>query len=267
VLGYAPEDLIGVYYSELVLPDDRDAMVTAIGSLTVAEAEVSRDSRLRRPDGQDRWIKTYLRLVVDPFSGKPEMLTATVRDITERKTAEQRVADERRELQGLAFRDGLTGLFNRRHFDRELERVWRQHAQADSQSPVAAIMIDIDAFKNYNDHYGHQSGDECLRRVAQAIASAATRPTDVAARYGGEEFALILADTDQHGALIVAERIRTSPSGIVTISVGVAAQRPGHDGDGRALVAAADRALYGAKQRGRNRTCMVDTDVVSHVAG
>jgi diguanylate cyclase (GGDEF)-like protein len=253
-------------------------MVTAIGSLTVAEAEVSRDSRLRRPDGQDHWIKTYLRLVVDQFSGKPEMLTATVRDITERKTAEQRVADERRELQGLAFRDGLTGLFNRRHFDRELERVWRQHAQADSQSPVAAIMIDIDAFKNYNDHYGHQSGDECLRRVAQAIASAARRPTDVAARYGGEEFALILADTDQHGALIVAERIRTSieslrishpacPSGIVTISVGVAAQRPGHDGDGRALVAAADRALYGAKQRGRNRTCMVDTDVVSHVAG
>jgi diguanylate cyclase (GGDEF)-like protein len=206
------------------------------------------------------------------------MLTVTVRDMTERKTAEQRLADERTELQGLAFRDGLTGLFNRRHFDRELERVWRQHAQADKPSFVAAIMIDIDAYKNYNDHYGHQSGDDCLRRVAQAIASAARRPTDVVARYGGEEFALILADTDQHGALIVAERIRTGierlriahptgPSGIVTISAGVAAQRPGDDADRSALVAAADRALYGAKQRGRNRTCVVDADVVSPVAG
>ena len=278
VLGYAPEDLIGVYYPELVLPDDREAMVSAIESLTVTETELSRDSGLRRPDGEARWIKTYLRLVVDPFSGKPEMLTVTVRDITERKTAEQRLADERRELQGLAFRDGLTGLFNRRHFDRELERVWRQHAQANSQSPVAAIMIDIDAYKNYNDHYGHQRGDECLRQVAQAIASAARRPTDVVARYGGEEFALILADTDQHGALIVAERIRTGienlriphpacPTGIVTISGGVAAQRPGQDGDGSALVAAADRALYAAKQRGRNRTCGVDADVASHAAG
>jgi diguanylate cyclase (GGDEF)-like protein len=254
-------------------------MVAAIESLTVAKTEVSQDSRLRHPGGQARWIKTYLRLVVDPFSGKPEMLTATVRDITERKTAEQRFADERKELQGLAFRDGLTGLFNRRHFDRELERIWHQHAQADSQNLVAAIMIDIDAYKSYNDHYGHQRGDECLRRVAQAIASAARRPTDVVARYGGEEFVLILADTDQHGALIVAERIRASienlriprpayPTGIVTVSVGVAAQRPGHDGDGSGgLVAAADRALYGAKQRGRNRTCMVDTDLVSHVPG
>jgi diguanylate cyclase (GGDEF)-like protein/PAS domain S-box-containing protein len=278
VLGYAPQDLIGVYYPELVLPDDREAMVNAIERLTVAETEVSRDSALRRPDGEARWIKTCLRLVVDPFSGKPEMLTATVRDITERKTAEQRLADERTELQGLAFRDGLTGLFNRRHFDRELERVWRQHAQADKPSFVAAIMIDIDAYKNYNDHFGHQSGDECLRRVAQTIASAARRPTDVVARYGGEEFALVLADTDQHGALIVAERVRTSierlriahptgPSGVVTISAGVAAQRPGDDADGSALVAAADRALYGAKQRGRNRTCVVDADVVSPVAG
>ncbi len=140
------------------------------------------------------------------------------------------------------------------------------------------MMIDIDAFKSYNDHDGHQSGDECLRRVAQAIASAARRPTDIAARYGGEEFALILADTDQHGALIVAERIRAGienlriphpacQTGIVTISVGVAAQRPGEDGDGSALVAAADKALYSAKQRGRNRACMVDTDVVSHIAG
>jgi len=166
---------------------------------------------------------------------------ATVRDITERKVVERRLADERRELQALVFRDGLTGLFNRRHFDRELQRQWRQEARAVSPSHVAVIMIDIDAFKKYNDHYGHPGGDECLRKIAQAIASAAMRPTDVVARYGGEEFALILQDTDQRGALIVAERIRATVenlriphpachTGNVTISVGVATQRSGEGG-------------------------------------
>jgi len=277
VLGYAPGDLIGVYYPKLVLPDDHDVLATTIANVAAGAPEASRDSRLRRLDGQVLWMETNLRLVIDPLSGKPEALTVTVRDITERKVAEQRVADERRKLQGLAFRDGLTGLFNRRYFDRELEHQWRQEARADSRSFVAVVMVDIDAYKDYNDHYGHQGGDDCLRTIAQAIASAARRPTDVVARYGGEEFVLLLGDTDQQGALIVAERVRATvenlriphlacPTGIVTISVGVAAQRPGEGGDGSGLVAAADRALYTAKREGRNRTCAVDVDDVDHAA-
>jgi diguanylate cyclase (GGDEF)-like protein len=132
-------------------------------------------------------------------------------------------------------------------------------------------MVDIDGYKSYNDRYGHQAGDECMRTVAQAIASSAKRPADIVARYGGDEFALILKDTDLDGARVVSERIRqaieslqiphvASPVGIVTVSCGVAAQRPGGSGDSLNLVAAADRALYAAKRRGRNRTCAAWAD-------
>jgi len=133
-------------------------------------------------------METHLRCVIDPFSGKPDSLTATIRNITEQKLADQRAADERAELQGLAFRDGQTGLFNRRHFDRELGRHWQQKSRADKRGILAVIMADVDAYKSYNDCYGHQRGDECLRTFAAAISSAASRVTDTVARYGGEEF-------------------------------------------------------------------------------
>ena len=271
VLGYAPDNLIGSYYPDLVLPDDRAALSATIEKMAMGTTEASHVSRLRRLDGQALWIETHLRLVISPFSGKPEALTATARDITERKAEEQRLADERRELQGLVYRDGLTGLFNRRHFDRELAHRWRQEARADSRIYMAVVMIDIDAYKSYNDHYGHRNGDDCLRAVARAIDSLTMRPSAIAARYGGEEFALILGDTDQQGALIVAERIRkgveslrishlASSTGIVTVSAGVAAQQPRAGSDASDLVEAADRALYVAKRGGRNRTCAAGTD-------
>lgn len=260
-----PDELIGAYLPDLVIADDREALATAIEKLALGASEISQVSRFRRSDGQILWLETYLRPVIDPFSGQPEALTATTRDITARKTAEQRLADERLELQGLAYRDGLTGLFNRRHFDLELESQWRQLAAIEGSGFTAVVMIDIDAYKSYNDHYGHQRGDECLRTVAQTIALSARRPTDIVARYGGEEFALILRETDLHGARVVAERIRraveglkvphlASHVGMVTISLGVAAQQPSEGGDAASLLAAADRALYEAKRRGRNQT-------------
>jgi diguanylate cyclase (GGDEF)-like protein/PAS domain S-box-containing protein len=266
-----PDDLIGAYLPDLVMVDDRDALAAAIEKLATGASEVSQVSRFRRSDGQVLWLETYLRPVIDPYSGQPETLTATTRDITARKAAEQRLADERLELQGLAFRDGLTGLFNRRHFDRELELQWRQLAGGDGLGFTAVVMIDVDAYKNYNDHYGHQHGDECLRTIARTIATSARRPTDIVARYGGEEFALILRDTDLQGAHVVAERIRravealhvphlASNEGVVTVSLGVAAQQPRQGGDAHSLVAAADRALYLAKRRGRNQTCVAGSD-------
>ncbi|MGF6726533.1 diguanylate cyclase (GGDEF)-like protein/PAS domain S-box-containing protein [Paraburkholderia sp. GAS41] len=259
------DELIGAYFPDLVIADDRAALATAIENLALGASEISQVSRFRRPDGQILWLETYLRPVIDPFSGQPESLTATTRDITARKAAEQRLADERLELQGLAYRDGLTGLFNRRHFDLELASQWRQLAAVEDSGFTAVVMIDIDAYKSYNDHYGHQRGDECLRTIAQTIAMSARRPTDIVARYGGEEFALILRETDLHGGRVVAERIRraveglqvphlASPVGMVTISLGVAALQPREGGDAASLVAAADRALYEAKRRGRNQT-------------
>ena len=151
-MGIAPEGFIGVRYPDLVLPEDRDALATAIENLAIGAAEASQVSRFQHRDGHILCMETYLRPVIDPFSGKPDALTATARDITERKVEEQRHSDERRELHGLAFRDGLTGLFNRRHFGREPALQWRQEARPDSRSFVAVVMVDVDAYKSYNDH-------------------------------------------------------------------------------------------------------------------
>ncbi|MBA5637619.1 diguanylate cyclase [Duganella sp. LX20W] len=166
-------------------------------------------------------------------------------------------------LQAMAFADGLTGVANRRLFDDTLGAEFRRCGR--SGEPLAMLMIDVDVFKRYNDHYGHQAGDECLKRVALALKQHLKRPYDLVARYGGEEFACLLPDTDEAGALAIAEELRLaiaalaiahadSPvAGHVTISVGVAALRPEPDGDSAALLRLADQALYRAKHEGRDR--------------
>lgn len=162
----------------------------------------------------------------------------------------------------LAEFDALTGLANRRRFDRVLAQEWRR-AQRERQ-PLALVMVDVDHFKRFNDRYGHPAGDVCLRRVAALVGAAARRPADLAARLGGEEFALLLPGTGLAGAAYLARDLRAGvlalgiphadgAEGVVTISAGVAARRPvASDFDTSALVQAADRALYRAKARGRN---------------
>lgn len=162
----------------------------------------------------------------------------------------------------LSTRDELTGLANRRHMNEVLAGEWTRSRRSDQ--PLTLVMIDIDLFKLYNDHYGHQAGDHCLRRVAQAIQSGAGRAGDLAARYGGEEFLLILPDTDVAAGRYLAEAVRKSvealnlphahsPSGKVTISVGVAALSDGFYETAESLLRAADEALYRAKDAGRNQ--------------
>lgn len=165
-------------------------------------------------------------------------------------------------LQQLSTRDGLTGLANRRLFDETLVREWKR-AMRDG-TPLSLIMIDIDLFKQYNDRYGHQAGDECLEMVAGMLQICATRAADLVARYGGEEFAAILPAVNNAGSLVVAERMRTGVEGLkikhddsgtgdnVSISLGVATRIPGRNSAPSELVAAADRALYQAKSGGRN---------------
>ncbi|OWY28915.1 sensor domain-containing diguanylate cyclase [Herbaspirillum robiniae] len=163
----------------------------------------------------------------------------------------------------LAMHDGLTGLPNRRHFDRtvaaEMARMGKE------KGPMSLIMIDVDQFKLYNDIYGHAKGDECLRAVAKAIGASRKRSRDLAARYGGEEFALVLPDCDIHGAMSLAYSLRQSVTdlrlshsgakgGHVTISLGVASLDPVREGDNvLTLIERADQALYQAKQTGRDR--------------
>ena len=171
---------------------------------------------------------------------------------------------EQRMLAETAARDGLTGIYNRRRFDEHLETVW-QLAQREGVT-LALLLVDIDFFKRFNDHHGHQAGDECLKSVAAALRHSARRPLDLVARYGGEEFAVILYDPSRPYLQEIAHRIHTSiaalaiphgdssVSATLTVSVGVAYVAPTLERSTQGFVQLADEALYDAKADGRNRS-------------
>ena len=171
------------------------------------------------------------------------------------------------ELHRVSMTDGLTGIPNRRVFDELLVREWRRCARL--QKPISVVMLDVDYFKKFNDRYGHQAGDECLKTAAKMIAGAVPRASDLAARYGGEEFVLILSETDAEGARAVANRIREQVAGLkvanedsphryVTLSCGISTVVPGDDIPVEKLVKSADNALYLAKKQGRNSVAYLD---------
>jgi len=166
-----------------------------------------------------------------------------------------------RELTRLSAVDGLTGIANRRQFDETLSREWRRCLRA--REPLSLLMGDVDFFKQYNDGYGHQAGDECLKAVAESLQEKLRRPADIVARYGGEEFAAVLPGTSLEGAMRVAELMRAgvqslgvahagSTFGVVTASFGVATLLPTLPEGMPKLLSAADWALYEAKRQGRN---------------
>ncbi len=174
-----------------------------------------------------------------------------------------------RQLEQLAILDGLTGLANRRYFDRVLYNEWQRLIR--EQKPLSLILCDIDYFKAYNDTYGHPEGDRCLQKVAQILKAAVKRPADLVTRYGGEEFALILPDTNAEGALVVAKFIlkqvrklriphqASEISNYVTLSVGTATKIPNSHLAVEHLVKMTDDALYQAKKQGRNQIIQYQT--------
>jgi diguanylate cyclase (GGDEF)-like protein len=174
---------------------------------------------------------------------------------------EYRLSRSRDELQGLVFTDSLTGLANRRALDERLLREWHRPAQ---REPIALLMIDVDFFKEYNDRYGHLAGDDCLRALASVLSGRGLRAGDFIARFGGEEFAVIAPGTRLQDAVALAEDLRAqveaqgivhplSPVGVLTITIGVATLLANANGGPLDLLNAADRALYRAKNAGRNR--------------
>jgi len=177
------------------------------------------------------------------------------------------------ELGTQAETDGLTGVGNRRFFEQRLAQEWARALRHGSD--IACLMTDVDHFKEYNDRYGHASGDECLKRIAKILAGGIKRSTDIVARYGGEEFVILLPETSLDGARAVAERLRKSVADLgipnedapgtkqVSISLGVACTRPEHDSKRQAVVAAADEALYAAKRNGRNRVMAAEAETVA----
>lgn len=183
--------------------------------------------------------------------------------ILELKEAQTQLKERNEQLKLLSSLDGLTHIHNRRRFDEVLQSEWQRAMR--SREPLCLIMLDVDYFKAYNDHYGHPAGDFCLQRIAKALASVLKRPMDIVARYGGEEFCAILPGTDAEGGAKVAENLRrvveqlgmehaeSAQLGYVTVSLGISAIVPCLETYSTDLVKAADKALYRAKSLGRNR--------------
>jgi diguanylate cyclase (GGDEF)-like protein/PAS domain S-box-containing protein len=264
LLGWTPESWVGVEdWVARMHPEDRETVFNFCVSQSLAGIDHEADYRAMTNGGDYVWIRDVVHVVRK--DGEVEALIGFMFDISERKKTEEQVMRLQKELEELSFKDGLTGVANRRMFDSIMEVEWanaRRH-----QQPLSLIVIDIDHFKQYNDFYGHIQGDDCLRRVAQALGSAGTRARDFFARYGGEEFVLVLPETDVDAAKKIAERCRSlifkqqiphensSTSRIVTVSLGVGTIVPSHDAEPIMFIEAVDRLLYKAKQNGRN--CVV----------
>ncbi len=205
-------------------------------------------------------------VVATAFNGMVGRLQKNIRDLDAKvveRTAELQILN--RKLEALSTTDGLTGIANRRRFDEVLASEWSRAARVGL--PLALALLDVDWFKKYNDHYGHQAGDECLRSVAGVFASTICRTGDLVARYGGEEFVFIVPATDRDNALSMARKVcealkalalphEMSTFGCVTASIGVAAMVPGKTDMPDILVKAADGALYRAKNMGRNQAVL-----------
>jgi len=245
LLKQDPEQLLPGYYNWL--DRVRQAQQDKLSSIF--------QQKMRRRDGSEQAAEISAQLVL--VNGH-EYLIGVTRDNSQRLQLEA-------QLQRLSQLDGLTGLYNRRFFDSQLNSEWRRLRRHGTS--LTLLMLDIDYFKSYNDRLGHLAGDDALRQVSAVLPNSLQREGDSACRYGGEEFAIILADTGLEGGMHVASRIQqrlealnlahpASPLGRLTLSIGLAVAEPGSGESPDLLVAHCDRALYRAKHEGRNRICV-----------
>lgn len=251
-------------------PDDQAWVVDFCVSQSQSGVDHEADYRALTKEGDYVWIRDVVH-VVRTDDGEVEALVGFMFDISERKKTEQELERLRKELEVLSYQDGLTALGNRRLFDQVLEREWadarRKHAS------LSLILVDVDHFKEYNDHYGHLAGDDCLKAIAAELQKAAVRPRDLVARFGGEEFAIILPETNAAAAQVVAERCRENIEQAaiaheavpgdkpkqVTISLGVNTVFPAEAGIAMAeFLDTTDRHMYTAKRQGRNRVAWAE---------
>ena len=270
LLGWKQDSWVGVNdWVERMHPDDRDYVVEFCVSQSRAGVDHEADYRALTQQGDYVWIRDVVHVLRK--DGEVEALVGFMFDISERKKTEEHLSRLQKQLEEYSFQDGLTGIANRRMFDTVLEREWA-NAQR-TGLPLSLIILDIDYFKQYNDHYGHIKGDECLRQVAHTLSQAANRPRDFIARIGGEEFVWLLPETDAASARQVAQRclhlIRQqqithgfSPvSNLLTLSLGVGTRIVTQDCPMLAFVEDVDKLLYQAKRNGRMRAEFTEAEV------
>jgi len=265
LLGWSPSSWVSVEdWASRMHPEDKAWVVDFCVAQSKAGTDHEADYRALTKDGTYVWIRDVVHVVRNE-QGEVDSLIGFMFDISERKTTEEKLIVLQKELEELSFKDSLTGIPNRRMFDSIMEAEWANALR--NHQPLSLIMLDIDYFKQYNDHYGHIQGDDCLKLVGQALSSAATRSRDFLARFGGEEFVLVLPETDAEAAKKVAERCRSlifkeqilheqsQVSQLLTISLGVGTIIPTRSDEPIKFIEAVDRRLYQAKQKGRN--CIV----------
>src|SRR5471032_1538946 len=243
---------IGELLSPLVTKEYLDYFAMYAANPETAHKHGTREVAIRHRNGDT----LSMDLTLTPMYLRQPLYIGLLHDITHHKQSEDA-------LQRAAYLDSLTKIANRRHFDTFLEKEWQRAVR--NGSALSLVVLDVDHFKLYNDSLGHPAGDACLQQVAQAIDTHACRPGDLAARYGGEEFVMLFSETEADGAMLLAEAIRghieslqlphprspTSPW--ITVSIGVATIHPHQLDDRATLFVAADRALYVAKEGGRNQ--------------
>jgi diguanylate cyclase (GGDEF)-like protein/PAS domain S-box-containing protein len=260
LLGYSAEELrrLRVCDVDPLFDDERWRQhwneLKALGSVRLETIN-------RKKCGTDVWIEVTASHVC--FDGV-EYNCSIVRDISDRKRIDAELRSLHERICLLSVTDGLTGIANRRRFDEALAAELQRHQR--SGSALSVILLDVDAFKSFNDLYGHLAGDACLRRIAETTASIVQRASDLAARFGGEEFACILPDTGADGAWLVAETIRSAifalamphaasaVAPVVTVSLGVITAVSDSEKTVNNILAEADALLYRAKRAGRNQT-------------
>lgn len=260
ILQYEDEEVIGRDAYSFIHPDDRD-MITKNHQILLDRGSVVSTYRIRRKDGEYLWIEASLKCLQVKNTEDPKLI-AIARNITDRKIAEHNLKEDNRILHELSTKDALTGIWNRRTFDERIEIEWNNALR--NSTSLSIIMLDIDYFKSYNDIFGHQEGDDCLKEVASVIKETLKRSRDIIFRYGGEEFIVILPHTDREGAERVAENIRkavihlkiphsgSEVNKYVTTSLGINTVVPTVNHTIKEFIEGADKALYRAKKAGRN---------------
>lgn len=271
MFGYTEDELIGKSVS-LLMPDSiadfhQNKVDTYLNTHQKIMTGRKIETEAKRKDGSTFPISIS---VSDNIINDRHIFTSVMSDITEQRDITNALTEKNTELTYLSSHDELTGIYNRRSVNEYLQREWdRAYRQKNN---ISLLMIDVDYFKKYNDHYGHLTGDDCLRNVSRTLKTHLHRPADYLGRYGGEEFIVVLPETELSGAVEVAEHLRSaveelniphkeSSFGYVTVSIGIASVIPKKIKNYEKMISCADNALYKAKEQGRNRFISLNENI------